>query len=228
MEKAAALYSAIFQFVLRTPARFWECLDKKKPRALVIYAYFVAGFEALNFGCDSSLHSTHNPWSHLDQTGSTAATWWILGRAEHDLRCVEDELRVLGVEEIWRDWVAGAWRIWDGLRKGCWFDWNDAASGALTVTRHIGAEFEQGQYGSVEVQHDDTSSNFVPVHTTTQHLDSFDYTTNYSLQHFHEHWISGLLGADSSTMNAFISSEPICSEEPSASRVDSNLPMCAN
>jgi len=201
LEKAAALYSAIFQFVLRTPATFWECLDKKKPRALVIYAYFVACFEALNFGCDSS-----NPWSHLDsQTGSTAATWWILGRAENDLRCVEDELRVLGVEDIWRNWVAGAWRIWEGLRKGWWFDidvdvdsaWNNADSGALTVvTRYssttISADsFEHGRLGY------DANSD-VQLQDRT---DSLDYMTmNYSFPPFDEQWIAGLLERGSESM----------------------------
>lgn len=69
------VWNAACQFVLRTPAPFWGCLEKCRPRALVVYAhYFVA-------------------WA-----GSRR--WWIRGKARKELQGV---LSVL--EEQWESWL---------------------------------------------------------------------------------------------------------------------------
>lgn len=72
--------SAISQYAIRTPSRFWDALEMGRPRALVIYAHYCIVYEELGF-------------------------WWVQGQSEWDLERVE---RRLPVE--WRNWLEWPWR----------------------------------------------------------------------------------------------------------------------
>ena len=124
------LYIAIFQFILRTPADFWKHLEIRKPRALVIYAYYVICWEALTFGSRFNHEPAPQPNSN-DQ--GCSATWWTSGRAELDLKGVEEELRVQGILEPWKAWMDGAWRVLYGLREGWWFEINEDSNHSVDV-----------------------------------------------------------------------------------------------
>ncbi|KAF9552158.1 hypothetical protein CPC08DRAFT_714873 [Agrocybe pediades] len=119
LKKIAAFYSAIFQFVLRVPAKFWDAVDRKKPRALIIYAYLVVCFEGVDYSVQMHERPVNDDFAERDHG---TRTWWISGRSERDLHCVEDELRTLGVLELWKDWTTRAWSIWEKLRAGRWLD----------------------------------------------------------------------------------------------------------
>ena len=82
------MVSIMMQFVLRTPQRFWECLENRRGRALVLFAWYCVGWEAVG-------------------------RWWTEGRAECDLEMVEG---AIGTE--WGKWVVGAREVLKGLKGG--------------------------------------------------------------------------------------------------------------
>ncbi|KAF9540734.1 hypothetical protein CPC08DRAFT_730923 [Agrocybe pediades] len=114
----ANICNLIYHFALRTPRPFWEALQKKKPRALTIYAYFSVCWEAFHYACRLKSLET----GLLSDANKGSTLFWVSGRAEVDLKGVEAELRFSGNWDVWNTWIAGAWMVFDGLKAGWWFD----------------------------------------------------------------------------------------------------------
>ncbi|KAF9556556.1 hypothetical protein CPC08DRAFT_711151 [Agrocybe pediades] len=127
--ESALLSSCILQYSLRTLPAFWECLENKSPRALIIYAYYVICWQGLSYGsCNPAVREV------LSEGGGTPGrteAWWVEGRAETDLKGVEEELSEIATNdserEAWREWLGGAWNVLEGLKNGWWLE-NNVAS----------------------------------------------------------------------------------------------------
>ncbi|KAF4622246.1 hypothetical protein D9613_009605 [Agrocybe pediades] len=174
------LSSSLFQFVLRTPARFWECLEKKKPRALIIYAHFSACWEALHYGESVFGTAQLTPTSHRPgkdkKDGYGTGEWWTRGRAAMDLESVEEELlRQDAQGAVWRKWIEGARRCYDGLREGWWLE---------EETEQLGSP---SSFGRIDMQAEPHEAQFAA------HL---NLTAAGSDAVFNEDWIVDMLRAE--------------------------------
>ena len=182
-----SLSSSIFQFAIRTPPRFWECLEKRRPRALIIYAYFSVCWEAFNYGSSSSGNS------------ASSNMWWVKGRAEMDLNAVEGELfRLDTTGESWKEWIEGARRCYNGLKQGWWLDEEenrlistDSVPDDLASSR--GIQLRTGnQFGSQGTQQEPIDFSNEPFGFT------FDMIMGHSLTpgDYYEGWSNDSLGTN--------------------------------
>jgi len=127
---SSALCAAISQYVLRTPANFWDCLERKSPRALIIYAYYIVCWEGLAYGSAVDDLQVGAGGDQADEDADAHqrrfGRWWTQGRAETDLRGIEEELYECATDDnerrIWKEWIEGAWNVFEGLKHGWWID----------------------------------------------------------------------------------------------------------
>ncbi|KAF4622243.1 hypothetical protein D9613_009600 [Agrocybe pediades] len=107
------LHMEIIHFVLHSPSLFWDMLQKKSPRALIIYSYFTLVWEGLDLAL-----------SKLEGRDDRGGKWWTEGRAAMDIQGILDDLDLMAksAEDLrnWRDWVTAASNVL-GLMKREWW-----------------------------------------------------------------------------------------------------------
>jgi len=157
--------SAIIQSVLRIPAQFWDCMEAKRPRALIIYAYIVVCWEGVGYSAgDSNLDPISD--GNDSSPGSNIGRWWTSGKAENDLNVIGellDSLAVDGLErEVWKSWIAGAWRVFYGLKHGWWIS-TEGTSERLDVLGQTGEETSGSYYHQTLPANGSGTSEFADI-----------------------------------------------------------------
>ena len=99
--RSECVASAVFQYVLRTPGRFWECVEERRGRALAVYVWLAVAFEGIR-------------------------DWWAKGRGAWEVdvvqRCLEKE---------WWPWIEGAREVLAALEEDESEVLRDARGGGL-------------------------------------------------------------------------------------------------